>query len=223
MLIFIDKRAPDQAKKKLLHWGRVVEFETNGIVYDAISGHPDIFMYQWPGGLVVSPDLPQQYLELLSGNDIIMGTKRCGVKYPDTAPYNALYTSYGLLHSMHVSAPEILSTHKKHIHCSQAYTRCNAIQVGDVILTSDKGIENNLHRENIPVFYVSPEKVLLEGFKHGFFGGCCGILQKTFFICGKLEYLDNGDKLREVIALQGFQIEELHQGQPVDVGGIFFF
>jgi hypothetical protein len=222
MLIFIDKRAPDQAKKKLLHWGRVVEFETNGIVYNAISGHPDIFMYQWPGGLVVSPDLPQHYLELLSGYDIITGTKRCGMKYPDTAPYNALYTPYGLLHNVHISASEILSTHKKHIHCSQAYTRCNTIQVGDVILTSDKGIENILKMENIPVFYISPEKILLEGFRHGFFGGCCGISGNSFFICGSLKYFEEGDKLHDLITSQGFRIEELYQGPPVDVGGILF-
>ncbi len=222
MLIFIDKRAPVQAKKNLSEWGRVVEFETSGIVYDTISGHPDIFIYQWPGGLVVSPDLPQYYLELLSGHDIITGTKKCGPKYPDTAPYNALYTSFGLLHNTRISASEVLSSHGKQIHCNQAYTRCNAIEAGGTILTSDKGIENVLKSENIPVLYISPERVLLEGFQHGFFGGCCGIFGNTFFICGSLAYLDEGGKLREILMSNGLQINELYPGAPMDIGGIFF-
>jgi hypothetical protein len=222
MLIFIDKRAPLQAKKILAEWGRVVEFETSEVVYDAISGHPDIFIYQWPAGLIVSPDLPRKYLKLLSGHNITSGTKKCGPKYPDTAPYNALYTSFGLLHNTRVSASEVLSSHEKHIHCNQAYTRCSSIQVGDSILTSDKGIENILKKENIPVFYISSEKVILKGFAHGFFGGCCGITGNTFFICGSLAYLDVGEKVREIITSQGFQIVELYSGPPVDVGGIFF-
>ena len=222
MLIFIDKRAPVKAKKNLSKWGQVVEFETRGIVYDAISGHPDIFIYQWPGGLVVSPDLPRKYFELLSGNDVITGTRNCVPKYPGTAPYNALYTSFGLLHNMRVSASEILSSHEKHIHCNQAYTRCNSIQAGNVILTSDKGIENVLKKENIPVFYISPEKLLLKGFEHGFFGGSCGIFDDTFFICGSLANLDEGEKVREIITLNGLQIKELYPGPVMDVGGIFF-
>ena len=222
MLIFIDKKAPTPAKKNLTKWGKVVEFETSGVVYDAISGHPDIFFYQWPGGLIVSPDLPQHYLELLSGQNIIMGTKRCGTKYPDTAPYNALYTSFGLLHNTRVSSSEILSTHKKQIHCIQAYTRCNAIEAGGTILTSDKGIESVLKKENIPVFYISHERVLLEGFKHGFFGGCCGISGNTFFTCGSLAYLDEGPQLHEILISKGFQIKELYPGPLIDVGGIFF-
>ena len=223
MLIFIDKKAPPPAKKNLTKWGKVVEFETSGIVYDAISGHPDIFIFQWPGGLVVSPDLPEKYLQLLSGHDIITGSRNCGPKYPDTAPYNALYTSYGLLHNTRVSASEILSSHAKNIYCNQAYTRCNSIQAGDIILTSDKGIENILKKENIPVFHISPERVLLEGFKHGFFGGCCGIFGNTFFVCGSLTYLDEGEKVYEIITSQGFQIVELYPGPPRDVGGIFLF
>ncbi|MBW6480367.1 MAG: hypothetical protein K0B37_13150 [Bacteroidales bacterium] len=222
MLIFIDKRAPLQAKENLARWGQVIEFETTGIVYNAISGHPDIFIYQWPGGLVVSPDLPQKYLKLLSGYSIITGTRNCGIKYPDTAPYNALYTSYGLLHNTRISASEVLSSHEKRIHCNQAYTRCNTIQAGDFILTSDKGIENILKKENIPVFYICPEKILLEGFTHGFFGGCCGISGNSFFICGNMKFFDEEDKLRDIIASQGFKIEELYHGPPVDVGGIFF-
>ena len=223
MLIFIDKKAPDQAKKNLTKWGQVVEFETSGVVYDAISGHPDIFIFQWPGGLVVSPDLPEKYLQLLSGNDIITGSRNCGPKYPDTAPYNALYTSYGLLHNTRVSASEILLSHAKNIHCNQAYTRCNSIQAGDMIFTSDKGIENALKKENIPVLYIYPGKILLDGFDHGFFGGCCGISEKTFFICGDLSYLDKGGQLREILTSNGFQIEELYPGPPFDTGGIYFF
>lgn len=225
MLIFLDKRAPLQVRRSLEKWGTVIDFETDGIVYDAISGHPDIFIFQSPGGAVVSPDLPERYIDVLRAHKVknVTGSKNCGWKYPDTAPYNALYTSYGILHNTIVTAPEIKEKHTNLVHCNQAYTRCNTIQAGDLIITSDKGIEKVLQDKNIPVIYVNPENILLPGFGNGFFGGCCGVKDNTLFVCGSISFLEEEEILRTRLTQLNISITELYKGPLVDVGGIFFF
>lgn len=57
MLIVIDKRIPEEAKKRLSGFGKIIEFETKGITYPAISGHPDIFMCQTTESLICAPNL----------------------------------------------------------------------------------------------------------------------------------------------------------------------
>ena len=70
MLIIVDKKIPGKAKEKLSAsfpvrqvGGNILELETEGIVYPAISGHPDIFFCKTPQMLVVSPSLPNKYLQ----------------------------------------------------------------------------------------------------------------------------------------------------------------
>jgi hypothetical protein len=65
MLIIADRRIPAEAKEKLSAVGTLLELETEGIVYPAISGHPDIFFCKTPEMLIVHPDLPEYYFEQL--------------------------------------------------------------------------------------------------------------------------------------------------------------
>jgi hypothetical protein len=224
MLIIIDRKAPEEAKRNLRKFGRVIEFYTSGIVYDGISGHPDIFFYQHSAGLVVAPDLPQHFRQELNSSNIsyTFGEKSLGKVYPQTAIYNALYTSYGILHNSSVSDKKILSSHPQTIYCAQAYTRCNAIQVGKTILTSDKGILKILEIKKIPSVYIDPSGVLLSGFKHGFFGGSCGISDRTLFVCGNLNYHSEKHQITKIAEQENYKIQELCNGPLVDVGGIFF-
>jgi hypothetical protein len=224
MLIIIDRRAPVEAKQNLQKYGKLIELYSSGIVYDAISGHPDIFFYQNPEGLVVAPDLPFEFSSELNsaGVHYLTGDKNLGKAYPQTAIYNALYTSYGVLHNTTLSDKKVFASHPQTIHCGQAYTRCNAIQVGKTILTSDKGIKKALEMKKIPSVYIDPSGILLPGFKHGFFGGCCGISGRTLFVCGNLDYLSEKHQITNVAEQDNYEIQELYNGPLVDVGGIFF-
>ena len=223
-LIFIDKRAPDAAKQNLSAFGQVVEFITQGVVYDAISGHPDIFMFQEPDGLVVAPQIPQIYLDILVANNVkyCVGSKPHGPRYPDTACYNALYTPWGVVHNGKVSSSEVLFAHKNLIHCAQAYIRCNAIEVNGMVFTSDRGLEKVLVKREIPTLYVNPEEILLKGYKNGFFGGCCGLLNHSLFVCGSIDLLAEASQLKAFLKERETSIVEIYDGPLTDIGGIFF-
>ena len=70
MLILLDRKMPETAKEKLATYGEIVEFASKGITYEAISGHPDIFFCPTPAGLIVAPNLPQEYFSFLDQNNI---------------------------------------------------------------------------------------------------------------------------------------------------------
>ena len=75
MLIIVDKKIPEEAKKRLTSdelqlSGFLVELETNDLAYPAISGHPDIFFCQTPQTLVVAPNLPARYINVLKEHKI---------------------------------------------------------------------------------------------------------------------------------------------------------
>jgi hypothetical protein len=224
MLIFIDSKAPEAAKLILRNTGKVIEFETEGLCYDAISGHPDVFFFQHPNGLIIAPNTPLKYKNILKDNKIqfIEGELPVGIVYPQTACYNALYTSYGVLHNSNFSDSAIKRLQAKTLHCKQGYVRCNTIKVGDLFLTSDHGIESVLIKQSFKVFHVDPQSIELKGFRNGFFGGCCGIWEKKLYCCGSLHSIPNADELIKLIHHEGYSIVELNEGALIDVGGIFF-
>ena len=92
MPILIDGRMPLAAKEKLRQFGEMIEFATEGITYEAISGHPDIFFCPTPNGLVVAPNLPKKYFDFLLKFSIsfTLGKNPVGKIYPDSALYNRL-------------------------------------------------------------------------------------------------------------------------------------
>jgi hypothetical protein len=95
-----------------------------------------------------------------------------------------------LIHNLKITDPVILQVHsgKKHIHVSQGYTRCNLMALDDKsFITSDRGIEKTLKCRRTPMCcFVDPAPVILKGQKHGFFPGCCGVLDKNVLITGSL-------------------------------------
>ena len=227
MLILVDKRIPESAKNKLSGYGSLIELESQNVVYDAISGHPDIFICQFGDKIIFSPNAPHTFVDLVCNNnfDRVYGDLPLGKKYPETARYNAVITEKFLIHNMKYTDEIITKTFPDRInlHTSQAYTRCNLIPLNDNnFITSDKGIERELLRYAVNVLYVAPNAIILKGHDYGFFGGCCGVNKNTLFIIGSLQYLKDGKEVKEFVTKTGFSIIELYDGPLFDGGGIFF-
>lgn len=226
MWIIVDKRMPSEAKKKLSGYGSLLEFESSGIVYDAISGHPDIFMCLTDGGLIVAPNTPKVYFDFFTKQNIPfkIGHKPLGQKYPATAHYNAVVNDKYLIHNLKYTDDAILDEckHKIHLDTKQAYTRCNLIALDENnFITSDRNLEKILLKHSLNVLYISPDEILLPGFSKGFFGGCCGVFQNKIYVAGSLNYLNAKNALIGFIERCGFEVIELYDGKLFDAGGIF--
>lgn len=227
MLIIADYRIPAQAKARLADFGEVLLLQTYGITYDAIAGHPDIFLCQTPAALIVAPNTPYYITEALTRYQIkwVWGDKPVGKVYPHTALYNAWLGKNTIIHKTGITDKKILECNPglKKISVNQAYTRCNAFEIKGTVITSDLGIQNQLMRAGISVSFFEPRDILLEGFEHGFLGGCCGLYENKIWICGSLAHYTEGNRLRLQLEALGMEIMELYDGPLVDIGSIMFF
>lgn len=227
MLIITDSRCPSEAIKKLKIYGEVISFQTRGILYEAISGHPDIFFIKTESGLILAPNLPDKFKKILNKKNISFFEGENGVDkvYPQTAAYNAVITEELFIHNLKYTDKYLLEKFSglEKIHVNQAYTRCNLLALKENhFITSDHGIERVLKKRNLAVLYINPEKIILPGMKNGFFGGCCGIHGNTIFIIGNLDFIDDGKTARKYIADLGYELIELYDGPLFDGGGLIF-
>jgi len=227
MLILLDTKMPDEAKGTLVAFGETLEFSTEGITYEAISGHPDIFFCPSPAGLIVAPNLPYYYFKILNqkGISFTTGNLPVGKKYPESARYNALVTGNLFMHNTRISDSSIhkLNPASETIHLKQGYTRCSLIALpNNTFITSDHGIEKTLKLNKFEVLFVDPECVKLDGFEHGFLGGACGIHENSLFICGSMKYIKEKELIEHFTARAGVQIIELYDGPPMDIGTLIF-
>jgi hypothetical protein len=227
LIAIVDKRIPLEAKVALQKRFLLFELESKDIVYPAISGHPDIFIYSSDGTVVIAPNSPQSLILFFERNSIpfIFGEKEVGFFHPETSHFNAISTSNYLIHNSNFTDTTIkkISGQKEWINVQQSYTRCNVISLkNDVFITSDKGIYTTLTKKNISTFLLTPKSIVLEGFEYGFIGGCAGVLNQEIYFIGNLDYYVEGVRLRKIIKQQKYQLIELYDGPLFDGGGIIF-
>ena len=226
MLILADARFPERVLRSLESYGQVLPFTSQGIVYEAIAGHPDIFLCQVPGGVVAAPNTPAPIMQAIeaSGTKVWMGKNPLGQAYPGSARYNAFMGRDCLVHHGGITDEGI----KEHcqgleqIEVRQGYARCNITEAGELFLTSDRGIEKALQRSGREVMFVDPSPIVLPGQTHGFLGGCTGVRGRQLFLAGSLRHLPEGKKLRKVLGEREVEIIELYDGPLWDGGSILF-
>ncbi len=227
MLIIVNELLKPQIIEKLSALGEVVCFSTSNIMYEAVSGHPDLFFCPTEKQLIVAPNVPLEYLAMLEKHALnySLGRNPVGAKYPETARYNAVCTETFFIHNLNVSDPELLRNNsgQERIHVSQGYTRCNLLALKkDAFVTSDRGIYKTLQARGLDVLFVSPWGIVLPGFGYGFFGGCCGVMGDQLFITGGLSRFPEGEKVQTFVSDLGYEIVELSQEPLFDAGSILF-
>lgn len=224
---------PTEAKESLSKMGDVVWLEPSDLAYPFISSHPDIFFFchneRHCESLVCSPNNPVGTRRALSQRDIIEGISSVGHKYPETCHYNAVGVGNTLVHNLLHTDISILdlygkiSTKSVQLNVNQGYTRCNLLALDEKnFITSDFGIKRVLENNGCNVFYVDPHQILLPGHDHGFFPGCCGLVDDCVVVCGALKHLKECKELKKFIRRNNMRIIELYNGELVDVGSIFF-
>lgn len=226
-IAIIDKRAPEKAKQTLAKEFSVFEFISKNITYDAICGHPDVFITHTPQGFILAPNSPQELRNLFKQNNIkhTIGNKSVGIELENSSQFNCIVSENYIFHKQGFTDKSITQAfnNKKHINVPQAYTRCSMIQLPNgSCITSDKGIQNTLNKHNINNFYCNPSGIMLPPYKHGFIGGTMGIYKNCLYIIGNLNLIKGGGILRNFIQQQNIVIKELYDGSLSDGGGLFF-
>ena len=227
MLIIADHRIPQEAKEALGRYGKLLGLATEGITYEAISGPPDIFFLPMGRTMVTAPNTPESYIDALhdEGVEVVFGEQPVGDKYPASSAYNAVWLPGLLIHNFRNTDAVItrLAADDDLIHVDQGYTRCNLLALDqEHFITSDIKVKRVLDNFGRDCLYVAPEGIILPGFKHGFFGGCCGITGQEVFILGSLRHYREGTKVQQYLTSLGIGIRELYDGPLFDGGSILF-
>ena len=222
----IDSRAPQKAIENLRNYCDVFRLHSENITYDAIACHPDVFLFQGIDSLIVAPNIPQDCIDLLQSKNynFIFGETAIGSDLVNSTPYNCIETEKNLFHKNGFTDSQILkSVLKPLIALPQAYTRCSLFALNNnTFITSDKGIEKTLLQNGFTCYYCNPQGIVLPPYSHGFIGGCMGMWEKRLFVIGSLNYIKDGDKMRDFIVAQNVELLELYDGPLYDGGGIFF-
>lgn len=228
LIAIVDHRCSPNIQKQLLNYvEEVFPFRSDGITYESISCHPDIFLYQDEQHLIVAPNAPQELFDLLNRNNISykIGHSVIGALLADSCFYNCVSTADAFFHKEGFTDPMIqsLNQEKRFITLPQSYTRCSMLPLSDhAIITSDAGIHKVLQREQFSSFLFSPDEIRIAIHRNGFLGGTCGISNgKIFFLGNPLRHKD-GRGLCQFIESAGLEIIALSDEKLYDGGGIFF-
>lgn len=198
-----------------------------GQVYDAIQGHPDVFLCPVGGVWVYSPDLPEDWLDRLARHPVklMKGRQPPGPAYPESCRYNGVDAGDIFIHKGGCTDTEVLHlfSEQEFFNVAQGYTRCNLIPLpGNRFITGDQGIYAALGAKGYDVFKTDDRGILLPGFSHGFTGGCAGIFQNRLFFTGSLRHYAWGMGLRQFAEDAGLEVIELSDGFLFDGGGLLF-
>ena len=194
----VDKNIHPEGVKILYDLGlHIIYSLENTKLSGSISTHPDMQLLPLKNNTVlVAGQCYDYYLTKLSpfGVKVIKFDSDIFSPYPFDALLNAapLFNKY-LFASKH--SYEKLKGYFcgfMPVIVKQGYTKCSICSVADnAIITSDMGIYNAANRLGVDTLYVNPLQIRLDGFSHGLFGGCTGLVDNnTMFINGSLEGCD---------------------------------
>jgi hypothetical protein len=221
MFILHDHRIPKEAKKMLSKWGELLPVESHDIVYESISGHPDIFFFRFHNQIVYAPQAPRNIVNKLhqSAYNLIPGSSSLGSVYPATVAYNGALVQEKLMGNMKYLDSKILDLfpEERRIHINQGYAACNMLSGNKLSLVSD-----HLMADKTTSIFFDPTEVRLWGQKHGFIGGTGGISQGRLFLLGALEHIQQAQSIRRFLDENELELTELYKGTLLDAGGIIF-
>jgi hypothetical protein len=227
MYVIVNEAAPEKAIKTLAKYADVIPFNLSGQAYPPVSGHPDIFFCRVNDAIVCAPNIPPSFLNRIENLQTkpITGKTFVGNAYPETAYYNAVVTEHLLIHHLNLTDPEILNlaAGREQIHVNQGYCRCNLLPLRDNhFIASDHGIYQALAHQGFKILFVNPGDILLPGFKNGFFGGTCGVVDDIVFFMGSLKKFGDGGAVRNFLEVLNYRVVELYDGQLFDGGSLLF-
>ena len=233
MKIFIVNSAiQSEAKNFLKKYGRMITVQPNKNLPKPEQCHADMqFAKICQNTLVAAPEVSEETLNLLisCGIHVIKGITELSSAYPQNIPYNILNCGKHFFHNTKHTDPAVVTalSHKNAIlhNVRQGYAGCSSIAVScsqnkTLVLSSDPGIISAIQSLQEPTltaeFFEATNEILLEGYDHGFIGGCCGFDQEL----GLLLYGKINGQLAMLSEKYNFTITSIYDGPITDVGGI---
>lgn len=223
--IFISNEISDKIKLSLIQYGIKYHTTINCELFNiSVSSHPDMLLCKIKNTIYIEKNNVPVIKGIesdFSGIRIIeydFGEKQIG--YPDEAALNGLYINNKLICNKKSFKPE-QETHNT-IYVKQGYTKCSLCVVDEnSFITEDKGIYNELSKNDYDILYIEPGGVKLNGYDHGFIGGASGKIEKNILaFTGDITKHKEYKKIYEFTKSKGIECISLSDEPLYDYGSI---
>lgn len=181
----VDGRTPGDIIDNLIKRNiRIIKTKKINCLYEGIAFHPDILIHHLGSDeLIVAPNCSDEFIYELEAEKfkIIQGNQELKGTYPYDIPYNVAvfgdkavcnvnYTDKILLDSLSAKKLDIIDV-------KQGYSKCSICIVDEnAVITSDKGICQELKKHGVDVLMINSGNIQLSGMNYGFIGGATGSL-----------------------------------------------
>ena len=179
------------------------------------------------GEVVCPPDTYSYYSDILSpyGFSVLKGGQALGRSYPEDTAYNVVVAGNFAIFNPAVCDKVLLRLLEQRFNIlpvKQGYAKCSAAPVGEnALITADRGICQAAEKAGLEALLIENNGVSLPPYDNGFFGGACGMIDKSIFaINGSLSHMGSGPKIRKFLEERGLTAMEISSDPPFDTGSL---
>ncbi|EJP22366.1 hypothetical protein HMPREF1142_1351 [Peptostreptococcaceae bacterium AS15] len=216
----INKDVEEYFKKK--NWDYIKTIE-NKDLYEEISGHPDIVACKIGNVTVLEMKTYNFLAEKIKDQNIVRGKATLRSKYPFDIAYNVIVTDKYLIGNLKFVDDIIIkiarSQNLELINVKQGYARCSTIVVkNDIFITSDIGIYRELIKNDIHIYYVKADDIVLSQRYSGFLGGACFYFNDELIFFGNISENHFYKRIKTILEANNINYVNLFEGKLTDYG-----
>ncbi len=192
-----------------------------------VQTHADMLLHHLGGGKIIAAAPEAPYIQELAqlGFEVIPLAQGLHNTYPQDSVLNAARMGRTLLCGRSV-APEITAycgtNDIKIIEVKQGYARCStAIVSENAVMTSDRTIAQACEENGVEALLLQEGHIRLDGYPHGFVGGCCGFIDKDILaFTGDIFTHPDGERMADFMTRHSVKFLCLTGEMLTDIGGI---
>lgn len=158
---------------------------------------------------------------------LIQDTENLETYYPNDCKLNVYYDGLHIITNQETASKRIvnyLSNRKgiKLINVKQGYSSCSICTVNEnSIITGDPGIARNCKEAGMDVLLIDDNEIALEGFDHGFIGGCSFRLSENkIAFTGFIPSINIKSQIESFLIEKGYEAVYMKDEPIKDIGGI---
>jgi hypothetical protein len=206
----------------------IIKIKHNTNLYNEISSHADILACLIDDKLFIEDELYKDINKKIDNKYEVINIGEINKEYPNDIKLNVCRLGNYIIHNFkytHKLLYNYINQCYKTINVEQGYTNCNILNFGNYAITSDKGIYNNLIKNNIDCFLVEDLDLDIKLLKNnqystmkGFIGGCSVTIDNTVIFFGDLNNFKCKNSIIDYITSKGYKIKEFKNMDMIDYG-----
>ena len=232
-LVVVSCALPCRAAEILAKKFSVLALPPDSDIDAPVSSHPDMIVCRIGTRIFLPRSYAVCYPEICDAlssagkYNVVLSDSPRSAKYPHDISLNCALTNSPecgkklICLSKHTN-PDIIREAREHsygiVNVRQGYAGCSCLVSDKAVLTSDRGIYSALRARSVPVFLCPCGSIRLDGYSHGFIGGCGGVYENDLYLFGD-EY---PAEVKDFAEYSSLNVVPLIRAPLTDYGGMKF-